>query len=323
MSQVPDFLMSRLYLFWCRLSGRFFAAFGNEETARAELAPLAVVRTKAEFVAALSMPAYKEQTDMAALLIGKEQRKRFTVQAYCSVCNRQTPMLVDYLFSQRVPGQKPVPNWRERLECPFCGMNNRQRLIAGLIKKILEQGESARKDIYFMEQVTPIFLWARKAFGEHNILGSEYLGDGLQAGTIKQGIRHEDAMNLSFADASLDLIVSNDVLEHVPNPFKAFSECARVLGHRGVLLMTVPFHSNMESSATRAVLGAEGIRYLLPPEYHGNPVSSKGSLVFTDFGWDLLEKIRDAGFGDVSVELYASRYYGHCGGAQLVFRATR
>lgn len=324
--QVPDFLLSRLYLFLYRLSERisFRRVAEGGAPRQAELAPLAVVHTRAEFEAVLATQAYREQAGVdASLLAGKPSRKRFSVRAYCSVCNGESPMLVDYLFAERRPGQALVPNWRERLECPFCGMNNRQRLIAGLVRKVLEKADGARRDVYFMEQVTPIFRWASRAFAGHSVVGSEYLDGELQGGAIRQGIRHEDAMNLSFANASFDLVVSNDVFEHVPDPFQAFAECARVLKPGGALLMTVPFHSGMDASAPRAVMDKGGIRFLLPPEYHGNPVSSSGSLVFTDFGWDMLEKIREAGFSDVSAELYASRYHGHCGGAQLVFRAVK
>lgn len=37
------------------------------------------------------------------------------------------------------------------------------------------------------------------------------------------------------------------------------------------------------------------------PEYHGNPMTDKGSLVFYDFVWDLLNMIKDAGFKDVYI----------------------
>ena len=222
-------------------------------------------------------------------------------------------MLVDYLFAEKRDGRALSPNWRERVVCPFCRMNNRQRLIAGLIRKVLRQDASTSRSVYFMEQVTPIFNWAEQEFPDHYIVGSEYLGDAYQGGTVIRGVRHEDAMNLSFESDSLDLIVSNDVYEHVPRPTKAFAECLRVLKPGGQMLMTIPFHSRADVSVARAVVEGGQISYLLPAEYHGNPVSTSGSLVFTDFGWDLLEEIRKAGFGDVAVELYASQYHGHYG----------
>jgi hypothetical protein len=108
-----------------------------------------------------------------------------------------------------------APNWRETLTCPLCGMNNRQRLIATLVKEHLDPFRN--KSVYLMEQVTPFFQWAVAAFPQHHVIGSEYLGESNEGGRVSKGIRHEDLTNLSFLDDSLDLIVSNDVLEHVPN----------------------------------------------------------------------------------------------------------
>src|SRR5690606_36870284 len=137
-------------------------------------------------------------------------------------------------------------------------------------------------------------------------------------GQVIQGVRHEDVDNLSFPDGELDLIISNDVFEHVPNPPRAFAECARVLKPGGPLLATIPFNPNMAQSTVRARLVDGRLEHLLPPDYHGNPVSEDGSLVFADFGWDLLATMKQAGFSHASIDIYASVQYGHLGGGQRV-----
>jgi SAM-dependent methyltransferase len=200
-------------------------------------------------------------------------------------------------------------------------MNNRQRLVATLVKQELsgKQGQH----VYFMEHVTPIFNWASDTFKQHQLVGSEYLGHEFEGGAVIKGIRHEDVESLSFPDGSLDLIVSNDVFEHVPNPDKAFAECARVLKRGGTMLATIPFHSDSDISVSRARLSDGQIEHFLPPSFHGNPVSVDGSLVFTDFGWDLLNIMREAGFSDAVVDTYASTGNGHLSNGQLVFRAWK
>jgi SAM-dependent methyltransferase len=200
-------------------------------------------------------------------------------------------------------------------------MNNRQRMIATLVKQQLEKIKGA--NVYFMEQVTPIYQWAVKTFPQHQIIGSEYLGYEYQSGQVIKGIRHEDVMDLSFSAGSLDLIVSNDVFEHVPVPNKAFAECARVLRRGGVMLTTIPFHRGCDTSVLRAELTAGGLNHFLPPMFHGNPVSAEGSLVFTDFGWDLLANLKESGFTDACVEVFSSETYGHLGGGQLLFKAFK
>jgi SAM-dependent methyltransferase len=119
----------------------------------------------------------------------------------------------------------------------------------------------------------------------------------------------------------VDLIVSNDVFEHVPDPWQAFRECRRVLREGGAMLATLPFYDQEANSRPRARLSIGGIEHLLPAQYHGNPVSADGSLVFTDFGWDVLDRLREAGFRNAAFEAYVSPARGHLGGVQLVLRA--
>ncbi len=52
-----------------------------------------------------------------------------------------------------------------------------------------------------------------------------------------------DLCNLKFKDSCFDLIICSDVLEHIKNDEKAFSELARVLKMGGILLLTVPSDS--------------------------------------------------------------------------------
>ena len=49
-----------------------------------------------------------------------------------------------------------------------------------------------------------------------------------------------DALKLPFAAATMDTVLCNEVLEHVPEPSQLFAEAARVLRPGGVLLLTTP-----------------------------------------------------------------------------------
>ncbi len=295
-----------------------------EDGGNQKLHPIGSCRNKAQFEQLLQSDALKKNSVITNdLILQAKGRESFAIEGFCVPCNKSVPLLVDLLSGGQRDGEYWIPNWRERLECPLCHMNNRQRLIATLVNQYLSQRANSPANVYFMEQVTPIYLWASKVFTDHHLQGSEYLGHEYQGGTVVKGIRHEDVTSLSFDDASLDLIVSNDVFEHVPNPASAFSECARVLRSGGLMLATIPFHSNAEISVVRASLDQHGLQHHLPPMYHGNPVSAEGSLVFTDFGWDVLSALREAGFSDVAVSLFVSEPFGHLGNGQLVFEAKR
>ncbi|MGZ8157385.1 MAG: glycosyltransferase, partial [Methylobacter sp.] len=286
-----------------------------------ELAAIASVKTRESFILALDSDLLKQIKEFEKKLIESSKNEAFAVKGYCVPCSKKVSFLVDMQSGGQRRENSWVPNWRERLECPLCRMNNRQRLIATLVKQELNVDD--KKSVYFMEQVTPIYQWAIGTFKNHNIVGSEYLGYEFEGGAIIQGIRHEDVENLSFADDTLDLVVSNDVFEHVPHPARAFSECVRVLKAGGVLLATIPFHSDNDLSIIRAKLINGQLEHLLPPAYHGNPVSADGSLVFTDFGWDMLKEMQEAGFSEAGIEVYASVEFGHLGGGQLVFRLIK
>jgi hypothetical protein len=295
----------------------------RRRTKPALLRPIAAVSSQACFHRALpALQLVNQEPAWRQRLCGRSVRK-FCVRGYCAACARDTRFRIDRKSgSQDFPDGTWIPNWRERLECRRCRLNNRQRLVSTLLEAVLLEQNDSRLAIYFMEQVTPMFRWAKRRFCGRNIVGSEFVGAAFAGGAVINGIRHEDVTRLSFPDASFGVIVSTDVMEHVPDPVRAFQECARTLVAGGTLLATFPFFLDREHSATRARLVDGKLEHLLDPVFHGNPMSSDGSLVFTDFGWDVVESLRLAGFATASVEYYCDHERGHIG-LQPVFRAVK
>jgi SAM-dependent methyltransferase len=160
--------------------------------------------------------------------------------------------------------------------------------------------------------VTPFYKRLVRQFPGTTVVGSEFLGEAAEPGTEIDGIRHEDGLRLSFPDASFDLILSNDVLEHVPDVTKAFGELRRVIRPGGSLLATFPFTFRPTTRVRAGVLSGR-IEHFLPPIYHGNPLSSAGSLVFSDFGWDVLETCKSVGFSDAFFVCVHDMFRGYLG----------
>jgi len=123
-------------------------------------------------------------------------------------------------------------------------------------------------------------------------VGSHFFPD-VAHGTVYRGYRCKDLRQLTFPDAVFDLVISQDVMEHVPNPERAFAEIARVLKPGGAHVFTIPFHSD-KPTVTRVRVEGERVQYLLEKHYHGNPIDSEGSLVITDWGNDIDEHIARA-----------------------------
>jgi ubiquinone/menaquinone biosynthesis C-methylase UbiE len=117
-------------------------------------------------------------------------------------------------------------------------------------------------------------------------VGSQYWPD-VAAGSLRDGVRCEDLERQTFADESLDLVVTQDVMEHVIDPQAAFREIARTLRPGGAHVFTTPIHPDLATSVVRARRVGGEIEHLEPPAYHGNPIDPRGALVTIDYGRDL------------------------------------
>jgi len=226
-----------------------------------------------------------------------------------------------------VAGADPVTiSLRESLLCSVCRTNARQRAVAQLLFEQVDPGKAA---IYVTEQSSHLYLQLKRRC--RSLRGSEFTTSWAQRFHLwlwlaRRGrfgpLRRENLTRLSFADRSLDAIATLDVLEHVPDADGAFRECARVLRPGGRLLMTVPFYSGQDASEQVARIGPDGaIQHLQPPEFHGDPLGG-GVLCFHHFGWDLLDRLRDAGFASASAVRLRDPASA-LPGANWIFYATR
>ena len=128
-----------------------------------------------------------------------------------------------------------------------------------------------------------------------NIIKSEYFDD-IENGAMVNGVYSEDLQSLTLKDQTLDALISADVFEHIADPWKAFSEVERVLKSEGIGFITVPIDIRNHNTQTLATIENNDIQYFKKPSYHLDPLREEGALVFTEFGTDIVEKLRLKGY---------------------------
>jgi SAM-dependent methyltransferase len=97
----------------------------------------------------------------------------------------------------------------------------------------------------------------------------------------------QDLEHQTFADDSFDIVLTQDVFEHIMHPDKAIREISRTLRPKGAAIMTVPLVNRTRPSSRRARVVNGEIVNLLEPEIHGNPLRG-GALVTIDWGYDIV-----------------------------------
>jgi hypothetical protein len=208
--------------------------------------------------------------------------------------------------------------YRNDLKCVYCGSNGRQRAIAAAIRGIYSDECDTfikLKSVLFRDHIRIHNTSSREVI--HKMLCSlpdytcsEYFPDVL-SGEMYNGVRCEDIQNLSFSDGELDLFISEDVLEHVRRPDKAFASIYRILKVGGYHVFTVPVHG--EKTLVRVDVSGEEDRFIMPAVYHSDPLNSKGALAYNDFGKDIVAFADSHGFSSQLLEFNVEDRNCKCG----------
>ncbi len=191
----------------------------------------------------------------------------------CPICQRRTlfiaegPWLRDQLLCIRC---RSIPRWRA--------------LIA-----VLEESFPRWRDLAIHESSPGGPASDKLARECKGYVATQFFPD-TPLGAAKDGIRCEDLEAQTFADGSFNLVVTQDVFEHVLDPARGFREVARTLRAGGAHVFTVPWY-HWKETLVRAVRESGALRHLVEPDYHRNPIDPRGSLVVTEWGRDLCEFI--------------------------------
>jgi hypothetical protein len=209
-------------------------------------------------------------------LMNNEQHNLFENWGICPICEREVKFyLREYWF-------------RDCYFCPNCGSIPRERALMEVIKTSYPDWRRA-----IIHESSPFYRGASVRLRDEckHYISSQYY-QGVPLGTIVNDVRCENLEKLTFPNCSIDLHITQDVMEHVFHPAMAFSEIARTLKPGGMHIFTVPLVNKWDPSRRRARINEKGeITHILEPVYHGNPVGDGTVLVTVDWGYDICDYI--------------------------------
>lgn len=207
--------------------------------------------------------------------MSKDAKVVFTCSGRCPTCDRESRF------------DAYGPWFRDFLACTRCGSIPRERALMLTIERWFPQWRQA---VVHESSPSDRGASARLARECPQYVASQWFPRS-PPGQRVGGVRNENLERLSFADASIDLHVTQDVFEHVLDPEAAFREIARTLRPGGMHVFTVPIVNKHRPTSVRARMEGGVLRHLAPEQYHGNPVGDGRALVTVDWGYDICEFI--------------------------------
>jgi hypothetical protein len=228
-----------------------------------------------------------------------------TYAGWCAICEGP----VTYAVSS---------TWlRDGLICGTCGSLPRNRRLSAVLDLVKPAWRSA--DLW---EIAPFGAASQRLQQEcRGYVGTHYWPD-VPPGGERWGYVCQNVEAPTFEPASLDVVVSQDVFEHVLDWSAGMRSVARVLRPGGIHVWTTPRQRTLPCTQLRARLVNGQLEHIAPPEYHGNPVAD-GSLVTVDWGMDLETLVCEvSGLDTVSVRL-ESTAQGMLGSYSEVFVSRR
>lgn len=238
---------------------------------------------------------------------------------HCTVCGQYRPML----YRRRVIPRRLEELWqlsprlaealarKESSDCSHCGAKLRARRMAQILLEIYPPGDQSLPARSLADwtghEATKRLRIAEinRIEGLHEQLsvlpGFQPSGfqPGIKPGELSGGVRCEDLTRLTYTDESFDLVLTSETLEHVPDLNLALSEIHRVLTPGGRHIFTIPVLPGISKTFARMTRQPDGtLKRHAPRICH--PGGDVGYPVFTEFGTDVPEILRKAGF-EVSV----------------------
>jgi ribosomal protein S14 len=212
--------------------------------------------------------------------LGGRRQVFLETDGICPICDRRAHFVAE------------DPWLRDHFRCVRCHSIPRERALMAAIQMFRPNWRelAIHESSPGFRGVSPMLK--RRAPG----YSSSYFDEGRPLGTILPGLdaRNENVEAMTFPEGSFDVFITQDVFEHLFDPESAIREISRVLRPHGIFLMTVPLVNRDQPSCRRAERRGDQIIHLKDAQYHGDPISPKGALVVTDWGFDICAQLSAA-----------------------------
>lgn len=253
-------------------------------------------------------------------IISQQDRMLDFTHGYCEVCESDSQFAIEPSLRSYTSATDTI-NLRETCSCLSCGLTARERILASRAKDFIKANNYNPINILVMELRPSIFQWLSEIYRDVNWYSWLFSEEGVRG---PDGIDILEGGCLSkVKNGYFDLIICSDVLQHLYNPNETIANLSSYLKIDAELLLTAPIAKDCSLNVRRAEIKDGSIIYHLPAAYHKVPGANDKFLIFTEFGFELLDILKRNGFSDTDAHLYWASTLGYLEVGDVYFRAVK
>lgn len=192
-------------------------------------------------------------------------------EGHCPCCDQKTLFVSNH-------------EWlRDHYVCTKCGCKPRERALMSVIESFypnwreltihesspMDRGASVKLKNACKNYI-PSQFWPEREFGK-----------------FYEGFYNINLEKEHFNENIFDLVITQDVFEHLYHPNEACKQIYRTLKKGGAHICTIPMVNKNKPTEKWSIIENDEVIWLKEPEYHGNPVDENGSPVSFHYGYDL------------------------------------